>query len=91
MSESWIRRMRGHAVLGLRKMTRPVVLAAFSIFAISSPGVAGTSVRLNEVIRSIFYAPQYVALHIGAFEAEGLNVIGPKTTWGNSSRVDGNR
>jgi NitT/TauT family transport system substrate-binding protein len=87
MSESWIPRIRGSAVLGLGKMMRPAVLAAFSILAISSPGVAGTSVRLNEVIRSIFYAPQYVALHIGAFEAEGLNIIGPKTTWGTQAAL----
>ncbi len=33
-----------------------------------------TPVRLNEVVHSIFYAPQYVALELGFFEDEGLNV-----------------
>src|ERR1700744_780020 len=51
-------------------------------FWFSASSFAATSVRFNEVIRSIFYAPQYVALHIGAFEEEGLDVTGPKTTWG---------
>jgi len=32
-------------------------------------------VRLNEVVHSIFYAPQYVALEKGFFEEEGLNII----------------
>lgn len=31
-------------------------------------------VRVSEVIHSIFYAPQYVALHLGFFEDEGLDV-----------------
>lgn len=39
-------------------------------------------VKLNEVLRSLFYAPQHVAFRIGAFEQEGLKVAGPKTTWG---------
>ena len=33
-----------------------------------------TKVRVAEVAHSIFYAPQYVALHKGFFEDEGLNV-----------------
>lgn len=33
-----------------------------------------TKVRLNEVAHSVFYAPQYVALELGYFEAEGLDV-----------------
>jgi NitT/TauT family transport system substrate-binding protein len=40
-----------------------------------------TSVRLNEVVRSVFYAPQYVALEQGFFEAEGLD-IDLATGWG---------
>ncbi|QNO13662.1 ABC transporter substrate-binding protein [Alkalicella caledoniensis] len=31
-------------------------------------------VRVSEVIHSVFYAPQYVALHLGFFEEEGLDV-----------------
>ena len=32
------------------------------------------TVRLNEVTRSVFYAPQYVALNLGFFKDEGLAV-----------------
>jgi len=31
-------------------------------------------IRLNEVVRSIFYAPMYVALNKGFFEEEGLSI-----------------
>lgn len=43
---------------------------------------AAQEVKLNEVLRSLFYAPQYVALRTGAFEQEKLKIVGPKTTWG---------
>ena len=33
-----------------------------------------TNVRLNEVTHSVFYAPMYVALELGLFAEEGLNV-----------------
>lgn len=33
-----------------------------------------TPVRVNEVVHSVFYAPQYVALELGFFEEEGLDV-----------------
>jgi len=32
------------------------------------------TIRLNEVVRSIFYAPMYVALNKGLFEEEGLEI-----------------
>ena len=31
-----------------------------------------TTIQLNEVTRSVFYAPQYVAISNGFFEEEGL-------------------
>lgn len=40
-----------------------------------------TKVRLNEVVHSIFYAPQYVALEKGFFIDEGLEVE-LTTGWG---------
>ena len=33
-----------------------------------------TTVRLNEVVHSVFYAPQYVALENGYFNEEGLDI-----------------
>lgn len=33
-----------------------------------------TKVRLNEVTHSVFYAPMYVALELGLFAEEGLNI-----------------
>ncbi len=43
-------------------------------------------VKLAEVTRSIFYAPQYVALEKGFFEEEGLDV-GLTTTWGGDKTM----
>jgi len=34
-----------------------------------------TRINLNEVVHSIFYAPQYVAISLGFFEEEGLEII----------------
>ena len=34
-----------------------------------------TPVRLNEVVHSVFYAPQYVAQELGFFKDQGLDVI----------------
>lgn len=39
-------------------------------------------VRLSEVVRSVFYAPQYVALTQGFFETEGLKISELTTAWG---------
>ena len=43
------------------------------------------TVELHEVTRSVFYAPQYVALNLGYFEAEGLAVN--ITTSGGSDKA----
>lgn len=32
------------------------------------------TVRLNEVVRSVFYAPMYISINEGFFEEEGLNI-----------------
>jgi NitT/TauT family transport system substrate-binding protein len=48
---------------------------------------ASQEVRLNEVLRSLFYTPQYVAVRTGAFAQEGIKVVGPKTTWGMQATV----
>ena len=63
------------------KSLRRTAMIACAAALLSSP-LAAQEVKLNEVLRSLFYAPQYVALRIGAFEQEGLKLVGPKTTWG---------
>ncbi|MGG1876067.1 ABC transporter substrate-binding protein [Paenibacillus cisolokensis] len=62
---------KGHAWLGL---TLALLLLCGTV--LSGCGGSGdkTKVRIGEVTRSIFYAPQYVALEKGFFEAEGLDV-----------------
>ena len=58
-----------------------LAFACAGIF-LSAPSALSQEVKLNEVLRSLFYAPQYVAVRTGAFEQEGLKLVGPKTTWG---------
>ncbi len=55
--------------------------------ALSAQPAASQEVRLNEVLRSLFYTPEYVAVRTGAFKEEGVNVVGPKTTWGMQATV----
>lgn len=45
-----------------------------------------TKVDLAEVTRSVFYAPQYVAIEKGFFEEEGLDV-NLQTTWGGDTTM----
>jgi NitT/TauT family transport system substrate-binding protein len=50
-------------------------LAATAVLAGCGNGSSGkTTVRIGEVTRSLFYAPQYVAIEKGFFEEEGLNI-----------------
>lgn len=63
-------------------MKKKISLAAAGILAVSACVGCGsetketalTPVRLNEVVHSVFYAPQYAALELGFFEEEGLDV-----------------
>ncbi|MEA5040101.1 MAG: ABC transporter substrate-binding protein [Clostridiaceae bacterium] len=51
--------------------------AGFLLFTVLSGCTASeksTTVRLNEVTHSVFYAPQYVAMSQGFFEEEGLTI-----------------
>ncbi|HIT72140.1 MAG TPA: ABC transporter substrate-binding protein [Candidatus Fimicola cottocaccae] len=56
-----------------------VFVSIMIVFAIIFSGCQSekselTKVRLNEVVHSVFYAPQYVALEKGFFEDEGLEI-----------------
>ncbi|WP_113927205.1 ABC transporter substrate-binding protein [Bacillus sp. P14.5] len=67
---------------------------SFFMILILSIGVWGCAnqqdtlekVRIAEVTRSIFYAPQYVAIEKGFFEEEGLD-IELTTTWGGDKTM----
>src|SRR4026209_2872153 len=72
--------------LALRIRLMAALMLACTGLVSAQPAVS-QEVKLNEVLRSLFYAPQYVALRSGAFEQEGLKVVGPKTTWGVQAAV----
>lgn len=76
---------------GFRALNRIVAALAFTCVApflsMQQAVAAQQEVKLNEVQRSLFYAPQYVTFRIGAFEQEGLNLVGPKTTWGSQAAI----
>lgn len=52
----------------------PMVLLAVCLTMGVAGGANRVRVRLNEVTRSVFYAPQYVALNLGFFAREGLEI-----------------
>ena len=54
-----------------------IVIAVFAIYKINSKNTQTselTTIQLNEVTRSVFYAPQYVAISNGFFKDEGLEL-----------------
>lgn len=60
------------------------VLVLCIALSVSSAAVSAQNVervRLSEVVRSVFYSPQYIALALGFFEDEGLDVE-LSTAWG---------
>jgi NitT/TauT family transport system substrate-binding protein len=62
----------------VKKFLSLAVLLAAGILAFSSCGRNGngelTTVRVSEVTRSVFYAPQYAAIALGFFEDEGIDI-----------------
>jgi NitT/TauT family transport system substrate-binding protein len=73
-----------------RHIGAPMVRASLQIvtcMVLGAQQAPAQDIKLNEVQHSLFYAPQYVALRIGAFEQEGLKIVGPKTTWGSQATI----
>ncbi|KMY51605.1 ABC transporter substrate-binding protein [Peribacillus loiseleuriae] len=63
-----------------------IVLTCFLILALAACGKEDlTKVRVAEVTRSIFYAPQYVAIEKGFFKDEGLNIDLQTTAGGDKT------
>ena len=70
------------------KRTIPIVLALLLMLlplACKPAEQETVTLELHEVTRSVFYAPQYIALSLGFFEEEGLNV--EITTSGGSEKA----
>lgn len=59
-----------------KKLMLPLMLLVlcFSLLAGCGGEQAGVKVKIGEVTRSVFYAPEYVALSQGFFKDEGLDV-----------------
>lgn len=51
-----------------------MILVFISGCTLKSENSSANKVRLNEVTRSIFYAPQYVAMELGYFKDENLDI-----------------
>ena len=61
----------------MKKIFAPVLAALLLLPLLCGCGSRDgklTTVRLNEVTHSVFYAPQYVAMELGFFEEEGLSI-----------------
>jgi NitT/TauT family transport system substrate-binding protein len=68
------------------KISFSLVLVAILIIPLAACGKDEVqNIRIGEVTRSIFYAPQYVALEKGFFEEEGLNVELTTTAGGDKT------
>ncbi|QQE72966.1 ABC transporter substrate-binding protein [Brevibacillus composti] len=71
----------------MRRLLKASLAAGLALTAIIS-GCSGSAekIRIGEVTRSLFYAPQYVAIEKGFFKEEGLEVE-LSTTWGGDKTM----
>ncbi|SFD56012.1 NitT/TauT family transport system substrate-binding protein [Bacillus sp. OV194] len=80
-----MKRIKAHIMLCLTLLlTACLLLSACS--SDNSEKQKRDKVRIAEVTRSIFYAPQYVAIEKGFFKDEGID-IDLKTTWGGDKTM----
>ena len=64
-----------------------IFIAAITVIGAAACSQSGLQkVRIAEVTRSIFYAPQYVAIEKGFFKEEGLD-IDLQTAWGGDKTM----
>lgn len=66
--------MKKHTKLVSLVLAALIVLSSVVMLSAGCSKKELTTVRLNEVVRSIFYAPQYVAINKGFFEEQGLKI-----------------
>lgn len=65
--------MRKYLKLLCSVLVSILILSCFSSYT-KKQNTELTKVRLNEVVRSVFYAPMYVAINKGFFKEEGLEI-----------------
>src|SRR5207342_3603902 len=70
---------RGHPMLNRRRVVQGGLAAAGSLtvsapFPLRAQGKPPVKVRYNEVVRSVLYAPSYIAISKGYFKDAGLDV-----------------
>ncbi|MHA6252297.1 ABC transporter substrate-binding protein [Oceanobacillus sp. CAU 1775] len=68
------------------KMMKCFLFLGMIVLFLSACNTSNVKIQLAEVTRSLFYAPQYVALENGYFEDEGLEVE-LQTTWGGDTTM----
>lgn len=68
------------------KKIKIYLFLAFVMVILSACNTEAVKINLAEVTRSLFYAPQYVALEKGYFSDEGLEVD-LQTTWGGDTTM----
>ncbi|SFD93390.1 NitT/TauT family transport system substrate-binding protein [Lentibacillus persicus] len=70
----------------IKRVGIALLCSLFLLFIAACSSESTTSIKLAEVTRSVFYAPQYVAIEEGFFEEEGIN-IELQTTWGGDKTM----
>lgn len=66
--------MKGKVKIFFSLMLSLVLIATVFTGCKNSSDVKLTKVKLNEVVRSVFYAPMYAAINQGFFKEEGLDI-----------------